>query len=234
MSLAQASESKRLKQIIHDGTKLFNESSKKGIAFLQEKEFLATPFDAGQVGLRHCRHQSSRVLLQLSKFFRSNAKLSKTKLGEFLGAAANIGILEAYIKSFDFSDKPIDDALRAFLSTFRLPGEAQIISRIVELLAEHWHNTFTGVHVVEDRDAAFILLYAIILLNVDQHNPKNKRPMTLNDFVKNQARNAERHVHTDTIAARPEQQERLSARFSRDHLQGDQDKRDRHARGARR
>ncbi len=39
---------------------------------------------------------------------------------------------------------------------------------------------------MNDPDGAFILSYAIILLNVDQHNPKNKKPMTLTDFVRNQ------------------------------------------------
>lgn len=39
---------------------------------------------------------------------------------------------------------------------------------------------------MKNTDAAFILSYAIILLNVDQHNPKNKRPMTLKDFLRNQ------------------------------------------------
>ena len=31
----------------------------------------------------------------------------------------------------------------------------------------------------ENTDAVFILCYAIILLNVDQHNPQNKKPMTV-------------------------------------------------------
>lgn len=39
---------------------------------------------------------------------------------------------------------------------------------------------------IKNKDAAFILAYAVILLNVDQHNPKNKRPMTLSDFLRNQ------------------------------------------------
>jgi brefeldin A-resistance guanine nucleotide exchange factor 1 len=110
--------------------------------------------------------------------------------------------------------------LRALLTSFRLPGEAQIIERIVETFAQHWHTTYTGRGLfwkkskkrkrvafrlaqhpsallllpclptgddtVKNTDAAFILSYAIILLNVDQHNPKNKRPMTLKDFLRNQ------------------------------------------------
>jgi hypothetical protein len=38
----------------------------------------------------------------------------------------------------------LDEALRVFLSAFRLPGEAQIISRIVETFADHWHKSFVG------------------------------------------------------------------------------------------
>ena len=107
-------------------------------------------------------------------------------LGEFLGGPKHTDILEAYISCFDFTDKNIDEALRAFLATFRLPGEAQIIERIVERFSDHWHKTYEGERIVVDRDATFILSYSIILLNVDQHNPKNKKPMTLNDFVRNQ------------------------------------------------
>lgn len=47
-------------------------------------------------------------------------------------------------------------------------------------------TVFPGDHIVKNPDAAFILSYAIILLNVDQHNPKNKRPMTIKDFLRNQ------------------------------------------------
>ncbi len=63
-------------------------------------------------------------------------------------------VLEAFVKSFDFRQKNIDEALRAFLSTFRLPGEAQIIERIVERLADHWHTTFEGWQFREDGNFA--------------------------------------------------------------------------------
>jgi golgi-specific brefeldin A-resistance guanine nucleotide exchange factor 1 len=92
----------------------------------------------------------------------------------------------AYIKLFDFTHKNIEEALRALLATFRLPGEAQVIDRIVDSFAKHWFETYQGQQLVLNTDAAFILAFAIILLNVDQHNPKNKKPMTLNDFVRNQ------------------------------------------------
>lgn len=80
----------------------------------------------------------------------------------------------------------IDEALRAFLETFRLPGEAPLISSILEKFAEHWRNSngkqFASV------DAAFTLSYAVIMLNTDQHNHNVKKqsiPMSVEDFKKN-------------------------------------------------
>ena len=42
-------------------------------------------------------------------------------------------------RSFNFEDMRIDEALRLYLETFRLPGEAPVISWIMEHFAEHWH-----------------------------------------------------------------------------------------------
>jgi hypothetical protein len=42
-------------------------------------------------------------------------------------------------RSFDFTDMRIDEALRLYLETFRLPGESPLISLIMEHFAEHWH-----------------------------------------------------------------------------------------------
>ena len=44
-----------------------------------------------------------------------------------------------------------------------------------------------GVDEVADKDAVFILTYAIIILNTDQHNPnlKSSKRMTFNDFSRN-------------------------------------------------
>lgn len=73
--------------------------------------------------------------------------------------------------------------MRVFLESFRLPGEAPIISRIMEHFSEHWltvngkNTTVFGSEFV-NKDSVYILCYAIILLNVDQHNRQNKNPMT--------------------------------------------------------
>lgn len=161
---------KERKKLLIEGMELFNDKPKKGLAFLQEKGLLSTPFQAKEV----------------AQFLRADPLLDKAKIGEYIGAPTNKDILMAFVQTFDFSDKTLDEALRAFLASFRLPGEAQIIERIVECFSEHWHVSFAGERAVKNKDAAFILSYAIILLNVDQHNPKNKKPMQFKDFVRNQ------------------------------------------------
>lgn len=46
--------------------------------------------------------------------------------------------LNIYLRSFAFEGMRIDEALRVFLETFRLPGEAPLISLVLEHFAEHW------------------------------------------------------------------------------------------------
>jgi hypothetical protein len=72
----------------------------------------------------------------------------------------------------------IDEALRQFLQSFRLPGEAPLISMIMEIFGEHWHlrSAFT-IHpfIFVNRsltwpydlgiDATFIQLILVYLLN---------------------------------------------------------------------
>lgn len=76
----------------------------------------------------------------------------------------------------------VDEALRIYLSEFRLPGEAPLISALLEHFAAHWRvrnslrfpflelvlprfqecNNFA----LANNDAAFGLAYACIMLNV--------------------------------------------------------------------
>jgi brefeldin A-resistance guanine nucleotide exchange factor 1 len=48
-------------------------------------------------------------------------------------------VLEAFTLTFDFTGMRIDTAIRTYLETFRLPGEAQKINRIMESFGKHYH-----------------------------------------------------------------------------------------------
>ena len=44
----------------------------------------------------------------------------------------NAQVLNAFVKSFPFENTRLDEALRMFLETFRLPGEAAEISMVMQ------------------------------------------------------------------------------------------------------
>lgn len=93
----------------------------------------------------------------------------------------------------------IDNALRKFLGSFWLPGEAQVIDRIVEKFAEKYHSEmpepfkhkggrnqiFSQKLSLYDLDAVYILSFSIIMLGTDLHNPNIKNRMTQADWLKN-------------------------------------------------
>ncbi|XP_076459823.1 Golgi-specific brefeldin A-resistance guanine nucleotide exchange factor 1-like isoform X2 [Babylonia areolata] len=169
-SREELAEFKQKKRAYIQGTEYFNQKPAKGITFLQEQGLLSTPLDPGQV----------------VSFLKENPKLDKKMIGDYLGSKKNRVVLEAFVKSFNFEDMRIDEALRLYLETFRLPGEAPVISWIMEHFSEHWHKS--NGEPFFNTDAAFTLAYAVIMLNVDQHNHNVKKqsiPMTVDQFKHN-------------------------------------------------
>jgi brefeldin A-inhibited guanine nucleotide-exchange protein len=142
---------------------------------------------------------------EVALFFLANKeKLDKTQIGEVLGREPEaafvkttgtdpeqggpgffIRVLHHYVDAMDFSDLMFADAIRLFLSGFRLPGEAQKIDRIMEKFAERY--TRFNSEVFPSADTAFILAFSVIMLNTDLHNPsiKEERRMTPDSFVRN-------------------------------------------------
>ena len=142
---------------------------------------------------------------EIATFFLQNKdKLDKTQMGEVLGKEPDgafvkvegtdpekggpgffVRILHHYVDALDFTGLMFDDAIRLFLSGFRLPGEAQKIDRIMEKFAERF--TKQNIDVFPSADTAFILAFSVIMLNTDLHNPsiKPERRMTLEGFQRN-------------------------------------------------
>ncbi|WBW72520.1 Arf GEF [Schizosaccharomyces osmophilus] len=162
-------ESKERKYLIIEGANLFNESPSDGISYLSSHSIIEHPSESNSI----------------ASFFHSTNRLSKRVLGEYLTKASNSELLNAFMIAFDFKGKRIDEALRMLLQSFRLPGESQLIERVVEAFAHYYVEANPGV--VASKDAAFVLSYSIIMLNTDQHNPniKAQARMTLDDFCRN-------------------------------------------------
>jgi brefeldin A-inhibited guanine nucleotide-exchange protein len=123
---------------------------------------------------------------EIARFLISSDQLNLKALGEFLGEGdkENIEIMHSFVELMDFKQTRFVDALRRFLQSFRLPGEAQKIDRFMLKFAERY--IFGNPNAFANADTAYVLAYSVIMLNTDQHsaNIKTKR-MTLEDFIKN-------------------------------------------------
>ncbi|KAK2500287.1 hypothetical protein MC885_017585 [Smutsia gigantea] len=163
-------EIKNKKKLLITGTEQFNQKPKKGIQFLQEKGLLTIPMDNTEV----------------AQWLRENPWLDKKMIGEFVSDRKNTDLLESFVSTFSFQGLRLDEALRLYLEAFRLPGEAPVIQRLLEIFTEHWRNCNGSPFA--NSDACFALAYAVIMLNTDQHNHnvrKQNAPMTLEEFRKN-------------------------------------------------
>ncbi|XP_048361188.1 Golgi-specific brefeldin A-resistance guanine nucleotide exchange factor 1 isoform X4 [Sphaerodactylus townsendi] len=161
---------KSKKKLLISGSEQFNQKPKKGIQFLQEKKILATPMDNNEV----------------AKWLRENPRLDKKMIGEFVSDRKSADLLNSFVETFSFQGLRLDEALRLYLEAFRLPGEAPVIHRLLEVFTEHWRKSNGFPYA--NSDACFALAYAVIMLNTDQHNHnvrKQNVPMTLEEFRKN-------------------------------------------------
>ncbi|KAL0340812.1 UNVERIFIED_CONTAM: Brefeldin A-inhibited guanine nucleotide-exchange protein 5 [Sesamum radiatum] len=120
----------------------------------------------------------------VAQFLRNTPNLDKAMLGDFLGQHEEfpLAVMHAYVDSMNFSGMKFDNAIREFLKGFRLPGEAQKIDRIMEKFAERYCADNPGLF--KNADTAYVLAYAVIMLNTDAHNPTVWPKMSKSDFVR--------------------------------------------------
>jgi len=148
--------------------KAFNFKPKRGIKLLIERGFIAS--DSPQ---------------DIAQFLLQEDRLDKAQIGEYLGEGEpkNIEIMHAFVDTMDFTKKRFVDALRQFLQSFRLPGEAQKIDRFMLKFANQYMSG--NPNAFANADTAYVLAYSVILLNTDLHSSKIARHMTKQDFIKN-------------------------------------------------
>ncbi|KAF2121528.1 cytohesin-2 [Lophiotrema nucula] len=163
-------EQRARKKTIIRGSAKFNEKPKAGIAFLVSQGIIDNPDDPKSI----------------AQFVKGTSRVDKKVLGEFISKKGNEEILREFMSLFDFRGQRVDEALRQLLYSFRLPGESALIERIVVEFAKQYFETVQPENIAGE-DAIYVLVYAIIMLNTDQHNPniKGAKRMTGEDFARN-------------------------------------------------
>jgi len=147
------------------GKKKFNMECKKGIQFLISHNLVHdTPEDVAQ-------------------FLYKEEGLNKTAIGDYLGEKNdfNEAVLKAFVELHDFTDLILVQALRQFLWSFRLPGEAQKIDRMMETFAQRYCQL--NPDIFTNPDTCYVLSFAIIMLNTSLHNPSVKDKPSVEQFV---------------------------------------------------
>ncbi|THV07859.1 Sec7-domain-containing protein [Dendrothele bispora CBS 962.96] len=165
-------QTKSQKKLILTGASRFNTKPKTGIAFLEENGLIY-----------HDLSPNVSKAQSLASFLKSCTRLDKRLLGDFISKPENIDVLKAFVELFDFKDKPMAEAMRELLESFRLPGEAQQISRITETFASVYFNS--GPAGIKSQDAVYVLAYSIIMLNTDLHNPQIRKRMSFEEYQRN-------------------------------------------------
>lgn len=164
----QLEKEKARKTAKTNAIKAFNFKPKNGMKILLREGFI--PSDKPE---------------DIAHFLRTEDRLDKAQIGEFLGEGdqKNIDIMHAFVDTMDFTKRRFVDALREFLQSFRLPGEAQKIDRFMLKFANRY---VTGnPNAFANADTPYVLAYSVILLNTDLHSSKIVRHMSREDFIKN-------------------------------------------------
>lgn len=73
-------------------------------------------------------------------YYINDDNKNDNKQGEYLGEniPLNLKVLEEFCKQHDFKGQAFDTSLRTFLASFKLPGEAQKIDRMMEAYAARY------------------------------------------------------------------------------------------------
>ncbi|KAJ3431441.1 cytohesin-4 [Anaeramoeba flamelloides] len=156
-------QSKKLKEGIFQ----FNKSIKKGMKYCIEKGIVGGDYRS------------------IARFLYETEGLGKTQVGEYLGLGNEFSnkVLTNFAACFDFTGMHIDEALREYIGTFRIPGEAQKIDRIMESFAKHYCKNNPNVFTTSD--TAYVLAFSMIMLNTDAHNDGVKNKMSKTQFFAN-------------------------------------------------
>ncbi|XP_016313567.1 cytohesin 4b [Sinocyclocheilus anshuiensis] len=144
---------------------------------LEDIEKLKNQIENVMTDIQDFKSAEDNKMLEREKRFCSGKK----KFNMHPKKDMHLQILKAFVELHEFSDLNLVQALRQFLWSFRLPGEAQKIDRMMEAFATRYCNC--NANVFQSTDTCYILSFAIIMLNTSLHNPNVKDKTSLERFI---------------------------------------------------
>ena len=158
---------RRRKQIVRNVVAKFNEKPKDGIEMAVQNGIVDSSPEA------------------IAKFLFTQERLGKQAIGDYIGEhwEFNLQVMNEFVQLQEFSGNTLVDALRLFLASFHLPGEAPKVDRLMEAFSKQYcsQNQTDFKHT----DTCYIFSFAIIMLNTSLHNPsvREKDRLTKDQFI---------------------------------------------------
>lgn len=156
-------EAKRQKNVFEQGLELFKKSPKKGLQYFIDNGFTDQE--------------------NAAEFLYKTTQLDEAGVGEIIGTLNNGEILRKYVAMFDFKCQGFEVAFREFLSRFQIPGEGQMIDRIMEQFGAKYYADNPGVFTCAD--TVYAMSYSTLMLHTSAHHPNITTRMTLEEFIIN-------------------------------------------------
>jgi brefeldin A-inhibited guanine nucleotide-exchange protein len=127
------------------------------------------------------------VIKGLVTFLKTTPTLSPTEIGKFIGEKKDFNeeVLSWYIEEFNWANDETDliDAMKELMTGFRIPGEGQIVDRILERFGEKISKDQPDMF--GNSEGVFLFSYAVLMVQTSIHNPQAKKcRMSLQDFKK--------------------------------------------------
>ncbi|XP_051120152.1 brefeldin A-inhibited guanine nucleotide-exchange protein 5-like isoform X2 [Andrographis paniculata] len=119
----------------------------------------------------------------VAQFLQNTPNLDKAMIGEYLGQPEEFptAVMNAYVDFLSFSGMRFDIAMHEFFKGFQPLAEALKFDRIIEKFTARYCEENPGLF--KNADAAYVLAYAIIMLNADAHNPMMQPKMSKSGFI---------------------------------------------------
>ncbi|EGG04223.1 uncharacterized protein MELLADRAFT_29191, partial [Melampsora larici-populina 98AG31] len=120
-----------------------------------------TIFDAIQRGV------IKEDAVSVSKVLFMTTELDKKQIGSYLSRIENVKVLKSFIDRFKFHHCRIDDALRVFMLSIRLPNDLQAVEVLLATFASQWSAVNQAIGI--SQPLALRLIKALFGLNDALH-----------------------------------------------------------------
>ena len=156
---------KEQKTVFEAGLDLFKTSPKKGLKYYIDHNLVEN--DPVAIG----------------NFLFDTPQLDPAGVGEIIGSVNQAEVRAQFVSRFDFKGLGFEPAFRLFLKKFIIPGEGQMIDRIMEQFGTKYYSE--NPQFFSCADTVYVLAYSALMLHTDAHHPTIKKHMTLQEFIKN-------------------------------------------------